>query len=427
MSDIIETPEKKFQPLIDDEERDTSLSAPILPHRKRRWWPIVIVILLILSLLSGGILAYAHGTNQSTVQYTQQAATQGNLTLMVSATGPVNSHATYPLNFSVAGQVSEIDVRVGQQVTKGQTLAKVTATSMQDALMLAEQNVTTTQTTYNDALYYGATQTVLDNDHNALLAAQDQLKTVQDNFSATILTAPANATVAAINGQVGQNVSGNVNTSSASSPLIMLVDTSSFTINADVNEADIGNVQAGQQATFTVEAYPQTFSATVSDIQTVGQTNSNVVVYPVDLAVDLQSLKGAHLYPGMTATVNIITQKRSQVLLVSNAALNFTATALQAGVVDRNTLLSKTQATSGQGTRRIVLELQNGQLTPVAITVGITNGTNTEVLSGLQAGAQVVTGATGGAFANLSTGTGIKGGNVNKPIRLGGGKGNKGK
>ena len=424
MSDIVKTHEQDFQPLVGD-DGDTVLAAAMPPRPKRRWWLVIIAVLLIIALLSG-IFAYAHNTNQSSVQYTQQTATTGNLTLAVSATGPINPRATYPLNFSASGQVSEIDVHIGQQVTKGQTLAKVTSTSVQDALTLAEQNVTTAQTTYNDALYYGASQIVLDNDHNALLAAQDQLKTAQDNFSATTLTAPANATVATINGQVGQNVSGNANAASSTNPFMSLADTSSFTISADVNEADIGNVQLGQSATFTVEAYSQTFRATVADIQTVGQTISNVVSYPVDLTVDQQSLSGAHLYPGMTATINIITKQRSQVVLISNAALNFPATALQAGVVDRSTLLSTLQSANGQGTKRIILELDNGKLTPVAIGIGISDGTNTEVLSGLQTGAQVVTGATGGAFANLSTGTGISGGNTNKSLRLGGNGGTKG-
>ena len=137
----------------------------------------------------------------------------------------------------------------------------------------------------------------------------------------------------------------------------LLVDSSSFNITAQVNEADISSVQVGQSARFTVEAYPsRTFRATVSDIQTIGQTSSNVVTYPVDLAVNQQSLNGAHLYPGMTATATITTAQRIGVLLISNTAISFTTTALQAGVINRNTLVSALGGgASTQGQTRMML------------------------------------------------------------------------
>jgi len=451
MSETMESnsSETEFRPLVEDDEapylddidNNTILAPPERKRSRRRNWIIALPVVLILVLVAGSALLYMHNTSQPSVQYTQQSVNIGNLTLTVSGTGPLNPNATYNMNFSVTGQVSEINVHIGQQVTKGQVLAKVNSPSLQDAVTQAQQSVTSAQTTYNDAVSNGLSQSTLDNDYNSWLAAQDQLKTAQDNLAAATLTAPANATVAAISGKVGQSVGSGSSTSSSSSStstssaFITLVDSSSFNITAQVNEADISSVQVGQPARFTVEAYPsRTFRATVSDIQTIGQTSSNVVTYPVDLVVNQQSLNGAHLYPGMTATATITTAQRIGALLISNTAISFTTTALQAGVINRNTLVSalgggaSTQGQSGQGAQsnsRIVLVLRNGKLTPVVITTGITNGTSTEVLSGLQAGDQVVTSATGGPFSNLSgsTGGGFGGGGFGGGGFGGGGRG----
>jgi multidrug efflux pump subunit AcrA (membrane-fusion protein) len=204
----------------------------------------------------------------------------------------------------------------------------------------------------------------------------------------------------------------------------VLLNTSGYTIGASVNEADVANVQLNQPVQFTLAAFPsQTFRATVTNISQLGTTTSGVVTYPITLTVDMNSIGNAHFYPGMTATANITTAQRIGAELVSNSAFTFPTTALQAGVISRSDLTglaggfggrgsaSGQSATGGTGTqsagtRHIVLVQRNGKLVPVAITVGLTNGTSSEVLSGLNDGDLVVVSATGGPFANLSTTTG---------------------
>ena len=424
-----------LQPLINDDEDIQVESLPPVPprpHRRRRWLIALVVIVILALLGGGGMFFYMQKTSTPPVQYTQQAATAGNISLTVSASGPISANAEYDMNFNVAGQVSAINVQVGQQVKAGQTLATLKSTSLQDAVTQAQQSVANAQTTYNDAVNNGASQTVLDTDNNNVLTAQGQLKTAQDNLAATILTAPANATVASINGKVGQSAGASGgSTSSSTTPFIVLIDTSASDINALVNEADIGNVHVGQPAQFTVEAYPsQTFRASVTSVDLIGQTSGNVVVYPVHLRVDQHSLNGTYLYPGMTATTTITTAERIGALLVSNAALSFPNTAVQAGAISRSTLFSAfsgsstARGTQSNSNQRIVLELKNGKLVPVVITTGLTNGTNTEVLSGLQPGDQVVVRATGGSFSNLSGNQTSPGGNFTRPgIRSFGGGG----
>jgi multidrug efflux pump subunit AcrA (membrane-fusion protein) len=363
----------KFQPLLDDEENDAD-SYAFQPERKRgaRGWLIALIIILILALAGGGFY-YWQQSQKVPVTYTTAAVTVGNLSTTISATGPISAHAVYSLNFSNTGQISEIDVKIGQHVTQGQVLAK---------------------------LYIN---------NNTSRVAE--------------LTAPEAATVAAINGVVGTSSgsssgggSGGSSSSSSSSAFMTLIDISSLNITAQVNESDIANVKVGQAAQFTVASYPSaTFRASVSSIELIGQTSSSVVTFPVHLAVDQNSLSGNNLYPGMTATVNITTAQRIGALLIPASAISFTSTALQANEVNRSAITALTggAATSSTGSTststtassRVVLTLNNGVLTPVLIKTGLNSGQYIEVLSGLQEGSQVVVGQTGGATSTTTTTT----------------------
>lgn len=411
-------------PLFHEDEYDSKL----VPPRRRRTWLIVVSVVLLVALIGGGAFIYMRRTTASQVSYTTIPVSIGNLTQTVSASGPLQAKAEYDMNFGTSGQVSAIDVKVGQQVKAGQVLATLNAPNLQIAVQQAQLAVNNAQETYNTAVSNGNAQTTLDADYNSLQNAQLQLQTAQNNLAEATMKAPANATVAAINGIVGQTASGSGSSSSSSSSAFMvLLDTSGFTITAAVNEADIAKVQVNQPVRFTVTAYPsQTFRASVSTISMVGTTTSGVVTYPVTMAVDMSTIGTAHLFPGMTATANITTAQRIGALLVSNSAFTFTTTALQAGVISRSAItqigitgLQGGRAGSGQSNSHIVLVMRNGQLTPVLITVGLSNGTFSEVLSGLNEGDEVVVGATGGAFTNLSSSSTTTGGGT----RLGGGFG----
>jgi RND family efflux transporter MFP subunit len=419
----------RFSPLFQDEEDDDTLLAP--PRRRGRVWLMVVSIVLLLVLVGGGVFVYMRRSSSSQVSYTTVPVSIGNLTQTVSASGPLQAKAEYDMNFSTAGQISAIDVQVGQQVKAGQTLATLNAPNLQIAVQQAQIAVNNAQNTYNTAVANGDSTTTIDLDSNSLQSAQLQLQMAQNNLATATLKAPANAVVASINGIVGQNTGSG--SGSSTTPFMVLLDTSGYTITASVNEADIANVQINQPARFTVTAYAgQTFRATVSSISLVGTTTSGVVSYPVTLAVNMNSIGTAHIYPGMTVTATITTAQRIGALLVSNSAFTFPTTALQAGVITRADLTQLTQGIGGTGSgttgaqstgsRHVVLVLRSGKLVPVLITTGLTNGSFSEVLSGLNAGDQVVTGATGGPFDNLSNGSGTNttGGGI---FRTGGGGG----
>ncbi|GCE05506.1 efflux RND transporter periplasmic adaptor subunit [Dictyobacter aurantiacus] len=392
---MAENVETQSQPLFDEqpEEEETFSFEEFQQQQQKRKRPrtllTILIILLVIILAAGGWL-YWRSTRRASISYTQAYVTTGNIVQQISATGPVQAKATYNLNFTTSGQVNQINVKVGDQVKAGQTLATITPTNSQ-----------------------------------------------QNSSSQTTLTAPANATVAAINGYVGTSVgSGNSNSNgsgnaSGSNAFIVLTDTSSLQIVAQVNESDIGNVKVGQPAQFTVAAYPNnTFQATVASINIIGQSSSGVVTYPVTLNVTMSSLNNIHLLPLMTATTNITTQQQNNVLRVPSAALTFSTTALQNGYLNRAALRNLRNGAAGQqgntdanqqgttgssssttGKRGIVLELQNGVLTPVMVTTGLSDGQYTQIISGLNEGDQVVTNATGGnATQNTTTGQQRNGG-----------------
>jgi HlyD family secretion protein len=150
-----------------------------------------------------------------------------------------------------------------------------------------------------------------------------------------------------------------------------------------MSEADIGKVQAGQKATFTVTAFPgRTFTGAVTTIVPAGTTTSNVVTYAVLVGVDPTDVQ---LLPGMTANVTIITEQDDNAVLVPNSAIAY----------------AKTQA----GTGSAVYVLQNGAPLRTVVQTGSTDGTHTVIVSGLEAGASVITGAASSTSATSSAKT----------------------
>jgi len=112
----------RLQPLLEDELPDVMPVKPQLPRRRRRGGLITLIVVLLVVFIAGGLIFYMRRVNQPTVQFTQAAVTTGNITVKVSATGPITPNAEYNLDFPTTGQVKAIDVQVGQQVKKGQVL-----------------------------------------------------------------------------------------------------------------------------------------------------------------------------------------------------------------------------------------------------------------------------------------------------------------
>ncbi len=456
------------------------------PTDKTPWWRqrrnIMVLSAVLLVVLVASVVTTVLATRAPQVTYQTAAASQGNLTVTVSATGPLQG-AVYPINFSGSGRLTEIDATIGQQVQAGQVLARLDPTSLQDALNQAQAQLNSAQTSLNNAYTnernvqeqtraqvnaaYAQEQASLakcaTGDTNCVNTAQAQyassvaqsdaqnasassqvssaqaqvnsaqtsLATAQHNLANATLTAPHAGIVASVNGVVGGVPGAGASSSSGSSSsgggtFIEIVDLTAMQVSADVNEADIGKIAVGQTATFTVSAYgTQRFRGTVAAISPLGQNTSSVVTYPVTINVDMASVQSARLLPSMTANVTITTAQRIGVLVIPSQAVTYARSGISNGLITRadlaaayqqaNQLLAQAQSSDPTAqqdnlTAAYVLErTKAGKWVVKPVVLGLSNGTQDEVVSGLSDGESVVISQQGGASTSASTTSGSNG------------------
>jgi HlyD family secretion protein len=414
------------------DDDDATHAPPSAVWWRRRWVPIVAAVVLIAIVAS--IIGARMASAQKATTYQYGTVRQGNLALTVSGTGPISANL-YNLSFATSGTVAEIDVAVGQTVKAGQTLAKLDATALQNAVNQAQLQA---------YVAYDQEQQALDKCNsssnppvdcvqlaeNQYASAAQQLATAKANLANATLKATHAGVVTAINGAVGETPgsgSSSASSSSSSSGFIQVADNSVLDITTSINEADISGIANGQTATFTVTAYPsRIFRGTVSAVSQVGQSASGVVTYPVTINVDTTTLQGANLFTGMTANVTITRAQRSNVLLLPASAITFARAAAnpraggfltQAQLMDvrtqgRQMLTSleqqNSQISQDNPTLAWVVERSNDQWVVKPVVLGLSNGTVYEVLAGLNANESVVIGEQNGSI-NLSASSSTSG------------------
>ena len=377
--------------------------------------------------------------DQQSVQQAQTSLDQANSTL-------ANDKAKFDAAVvSAQNQVKQAQAAVTSANTGvGQAQAQATATvqSAQSQADQAKGSVSSAQANYNQTVAPPAASDIAQAKAQ-VVNAQAAFDSAKTNLDSATLTAPFAAEIAAINGSVGQYVNGGPVPVGANA-LFTLIDLSSLQVTTQVNEADIGKVNLGDTVSFTVNAYPNTvFSGKVLTIQPVGTIVQNVVDYNVTCSIS--ATKDASLYPGMTATATIISQQHDGVLTVPNTALSFAQTAARSGLVTRSTAgarpngtpqsgnpngrgangngfagrtgngaANRGQAANGGQTgagasnvnRGLLLTLTNGNLTPLPVTLGITDGSVTEILTGAKQGEPIVIGESGATSAGPANGNG---------------------
>ncbi|MGA2877419.1 MAG: efflux RND transporter periplasmic adaptor subunit [Bryobacteraceae bacterium] len=229
-------------------------------------------------------------------------------------------------------------------------------------------------------------QTQLDQAEATVKQNDAALVQAQLNLDHTQITAPVDGTVVSRNMDVGQTVAA-----SFQAPVIFLIaqDLTKMQVDTNVDESDVGPIRVGQTANFTVDAYPGVvFPGTVAQIRQAPINVQNVITYDVVVQVANPDLK---LFPGMTATVRIVSGKVLQALRIPVAALRFHPTGY---------------AVKQKGQQTVYL-LAAGGLTPASVQLGITDGKYVQVLSGLTEGQRIGVGATPNTRATSNTtGTG---------------------
>ena len=394
---------------------------------------LVLGILAVAALAVLYLFVFGVGGSGSSVHYVTEAAKRGALTETVTATGTVEPTNQVEISSELSGTVKEVLVDYNDVVTAGQSLAvldtdkleadvahaRATLTMRNAQVQDAEATLAESKQNYDRALKLtekdfasAATGDQAEADYQRAIAGVAVAKANVEVADADLLTAETNLKKATIRSPINGVVMnravepGQTVAASLQAPVLFTIaeNLASMQVQVDIDEADVGQVQKGQAATFTVEAFrDQTFPAEVSEVRVAPVTINNVVTYTGVLSLDNSDLL---LRPGMTATADIVVKKVDDALLVPNAALryapptNTTTTRSSGGGLlrmllprpPRNTDVAKVEETADGG--RSIYVLKDGAPQKVVVHVGATDGAWTEVLDGpLEAGAPVITGS----------------------------------
>ena len=381
---------------------------------------------------------YFFGRSSSGTRIVTAKATEGPIVRSVTATGTVNPVIVVQLGTYVSGPITAIYKDYNAAVKKGELIAKIDSRPYQVTVDIAHATLANSiaqlgkdtadlnykKVTYgrNQALYkdesvskdtvdssYSAWQmdvAQVNLDHANIQQQTANVKAAELNLNYTNIVSPVDGTVVSRNVDVGQTVAASFQT-----PTLFLIaqDLTKMQVDSNASESDIGNVKQGQQATFRVDAFPdRDFKGVVAQVRQAPITVQNVVTYDVVVSVENPELL---LKPGMTANVTIVTASKAKVVRVPIDALRFAP--------QGEPPADSAAADGAPGRQTRVWTLDNGKVTPVTITTGLSDGTWIEVAQGaVQAGDPVVTdevrsaGSHGGPTA---AGAGPVGGVVHMP------------
>ena len=409
----------------------TAEAASLLPAKSARWrkWLVWALVLLILGASGFAFWRYQNAHRPPDVQYKTAAIAEQRIIGKITASGTMLAVVTVQVGSQVSGRLSVINVDFNSPVKKGQLIAKIDPQLFEAAsaqaranFLSAQAGLTQAQARQKDAervfnlqssLFAQNLAQKMDVDTAAtnrdvanagidvakasLAQATAQLNTAQVNLSYTNIISPIDGVVISRNVDVGQTVAA-----SLSAPVLFTIaeDLKKMQVNTNIAEGDVGRLKEGMPARFTVDAFPgQSFKGTISQIRNASQTIQNVVTYNAVIDVDNADLK---LRPGMTANVTVIYDQRDKALAVPNTALRFRPPSAAAASTPR------TRGTGGGGgapvdDSKTVWVLRGGVPTAVSIKTGLSDGSQTEVVSGeLKAGDEVIIDSTTTAGAATS-------------------------
>ena len=354
-------------------------------------WIAVVVIVIV----AVAAWAMSGGKKEEDINFKEEKVALKTLQNSVTATGTIEAVTSVTVGTQVSGIVNKLYVDYNSQVKKGQVIAELDKTNLLSELNTAKANLASAQSSLNyqaanmeryKTLYKKGLVSA-DEYENALLtyrqakeqvaSSRENVQRAQTNLGYATITSPIDGTVISKSVEEGQTVAASFNT-----PELFTIakDLTNMQVVANVDEADIGNVKEGDRVTFTVDAYPDdTFEGTVKQVRLEATTTNNVVTYEVVISAPNADLK---LKPGLTANITIYTQERSGVLAVANKALRFTPT--------KETVGKDKKIVDCKGKNK-VWTLNGNTLTAHPVTIGQSDGINTEITKGLKQGDKIVT------------------------------------
>jgi len=359
---------------------------------------------------------------------------KGNITNTVTATGTIEAITTVEVGTQVSGIIENVYVDFNDNVKQGQVLAKLDETALraqleqsQASVDMAQAQVNFQEATFNrlKALFdknliaqadYDQALYNYQNSKASLSNAKSALDRTKVNLAYATIYSPIDGVVLNRAIEEGQTVAASFNTPEM---FTIVNDLTQMEVQTSVDEADIGQVVQGQRVEFTVDAYPDLkFEGSVSQVRLQPVTSNNVVTYVVILNAPNPDKK---LMPGMTASATLYIEEKKNTLVMSGKAMRFTPDAEYLAKMMKNsgktgmpegapTGISGVPATTQgmtassvpagfpaagtlpgmEGAKMVWVKDEKNGIKPVPVTIGIENGSNVEILSGLKEGDEVI-------------------------------------
>ena len=368
---------------------------------------IILIAVIVVAVVGAGFRLFGGSKAKHKVTYETAAVTKGEISESVTATGTIEPVTEVEVGTQVSGIIDKIYADYNSVVTKGQLIAEMDRVTLQSevASQRAAYNGAKAEYEYprknserNRGLH--EKQLISDTDYEQSVYNYEKAKSNYESSQASLAKAERNLSYATITSPIDGVVinraveEGQTVASGFETPTLFTIaaDLTQMQVVADVDEADIGGVEDGQRVTFTVDAYPNdTFEGVVTQIR-LGEdsssssgsstTSSTVVTYEVVISAPNPDL---NLKPRLTANVTMYTLDRKGVLSVPARALRFTP---EKPLIGDNDIVKDCEGEHKLWTR------EGNTFTAHPVVVGISNGVNTEIVSGIGEGAVVVTEAT---------------------------------
>lgn len=355
-----------------------------------------LVIAAVAAIATLAVWLLSGGKKEEKITFDTAAVAPANIMNSITATGTIEPVTSVTVGTQVSGIVSKLFVDYNSVVKKGQVIAELDKTNLMSQLNTAKTQLATAQSQLNyQTANYKRYKTLFekglvaaDDFDNAKLSytqakeqvasAKEEVQRAQTNLGYATITSPIDGVVLSKSVEEGQTVAA-----SFSTPELFTIaqDLTNMQVVADVDEADIGDVKEGEHVTFTVDAYPDdTFEGEVKQVRQEATTTNNVVTYEVVISAPNADLK---LKPGLTANVTIYTAERKGVLSVPSKALRFTP---------QKETVGKMKIVDVANAKNKVWTIEGNSIVAHKVNIGMTDGTNTQIVGGIAEGTKVITG-----------------------------------
>ena len=362
------------------------------------------IVLVVLAIVA---YSFIKSDTSALIEAKTVIAKRADITTMVTATGTIEPITQVQVGTQVSGVVEKIYVDYNSTVKEGQLIAELDKTNLNASLLQAQaaydnavsqrkytktiyerqktlyENQVISKSDFDDATYNYETA------RGTVTQRLSDLQKAKTNLSYADIYAPINGIVLSRAIDEGQTVAA-----SFSTPTLFTIaqDLKEMQVEADVDEADIGQVKEGQRASFTVDAYQgEEFEGIVTQVRLDPTVTSNVVTYTVVIKANNPDLK---LKPGLTATISIYTLELKDVLSTEAKAINFKPTPdlLMAYNKQHNLTVGppKNEPMENDSATRVWVYGTNGAITPKQVTLGASDGVNVQILNGIKEGEKLV-------------------------------------